>query len=781
MAISIIPPVSGSGSGSSGANSDFDINTGSNAYSKFTLTETFPAGSYVVKSLNSDTTYDVYLIGTDASYAGSVSAIAASSSITATKDFNAVVVYGTLPNDTFSFTFKNIYTSVADSTADIAVAPVVLSHTPSFMANNNDTITVTGRNFASDVEITFIGTDSTSRSAKSIVRSSSTSLLVTRPDAFPQSASPYTIQAVNPGIPSPVSSNLYKLTNSVTAGVAPVWVTGSTLPAYTKTVAYSQAILATDADGGSSVTYSIVSNTLPSGLSFNTSTATISGTATANSLTPYGITVRATDAGGNFVDRAFSIIQAVADAPTLTGATDVGTGRAFNNGAVTVSFNAPAFAGTSSITSYTVTSSGGHTGTGASSPIVVAGLSSDTGYTFTVTATNSTGASQPSTASSSITATTVPASPTIGTVTTPLIGVFSASVPFTANATGGKAISSYTVSSSPSSLTASGASSPLSVTGLGQGVAYTYAVAATNANGTSAYSSASNSTTTSVTTFVDSFDRATGALGTSSDGISTWSVQRGNFSISSNMAYSTDTNDSLATVPMSSSTISNAQANMYSDQGGTGLAFWVTDANSWWSIYPSYSSTTTSTTVATCSGTVYNGFEYQNTPGDACNRSCSSIQVFLYCDGGTLAAVVERTTCGTTLAQRTPTVNYCNGIGEGWYQVCQGGSCYAGQSGTSTTYATTYASSINIKNQSGVQHTNVYSAATTPVNSIAISTSGNTISYSAYSAINKGGSVLATSSYTPASPTKGTRIGAFKTSSQISQGSYVDNISATVV
>ena len=74
-------------------------------------------------------------------------------------------------------------------------------------------------------------------------------------------------------------------------------------------------------------------------------------------------------------------------APTIGIGTDVGTSRAYNNGAISVAFTLPA--DSPAATSYTVTSSpGGLTATGASSPIVVAGLTSATAYTFTVTATN---------------------------------------------------------------------------------------------------------------------------------------------------------------------------------------------------------------------------------------------------------------------------------------------------------------------------------------------------------------------------------------------------------
>ena len=68
-----------------------------------------------------------------------------------------------------------------------------------------------------------------------------------------------------------------------------------------------------------------------------------------------------------------------------------------------------------------------------------------------------------------------------------------ATVSFTAPASnGGSAITGYTVTSSPEGLTATGSSSPLVVTGLTNGTAYTFTVVATNAVGNSSASSASS-------------------------------------------------------------------------------------------------------------------------------------------------------------------------------------------------------------------------------------------------------------------------------------------------
>jgi hypothetical protein len=92
----------------------------------------------------------------------------------------------------------------------------------------------------------------------------------------------------------------------------------------------------------------------------------------------------------------WAIGQTVPNAPTIGTAT--GTGAT----SISVAFIPPVQNGGSTITSYTVTSSGGQTATGGSSPIVVTGLTTGTSYTFTVTATNALGTSVSSGTSNSV-------------------------------------------------------------------------------------------------------------------------------------------------------------------------------------------------------------------------------------------------------------------------------------------------------------------------------------------------------------------------------------------
>lgn len=173
-------------------------------------------------------------------------------------------------------------------------------------------------------------------------------------------------------------------------------------------------------------------------------------------------------------------IPDVPDAPTVS-ATNVGTSRAYNNGAATVSISSPTGGLPSS---YSITTSPSTvTTTATSSPVTISGLSSATSYTVTVTPSNvsATGAS---TTSSSFTATTVPQAPTIGAFTDGGTGT-TGTLSFTAGATGGSSITGYTYSTDGTNYSAaSGTTSPFSLTGLSVGTT-TYYLKATNANGTS--------------------------------------------------------------------------------------------------------------------------------------------------------------------------------------------------------------------------------------------------------------------------------------------------------
>jgi len=87
----------------------------------------------------------------------------------------------------------------------------------------------------------------------------------------------------------------------------------------------------------------------------------------------------------------------------------------------------------------------------------------------------------------------VPSAPTIGTATA---GNGQATITFTASSSdGGSPILDYRVTSSPGGVTATGSGSPITITGLSNGTAYTFTVQARNANGYSLSSTSSNQVT----------------------------------------------------------------------------------------------------------------------------------------------------------------------------------------------------------------------------------------------------------------------------------------------
>jgi hypothetical protein len=189
-------------------------------------------------------------------------------------------------------------------------------------------------------------------------------------------------------------------------------------------------------------------------------------------------------------------IPDVPDAPTVS-ASNVGTSRAYNNGAATVTITSP----TGGLpTSYSVTTTPTTTTTTAtSSPVTLTGLASATSYTVTATPSN-VSATGPAGTSSSITATTVPQAPTIGTFTDGGTGT-TGTLSFTAGATGGSAITGYKYSTDGTTYSAaSGTTSPFSLTGLTVGT-YNFSLKATNANGDSLASGNASGTVITPTSY----------------------------------------------------------------------------------------------------------------------------------------------------------------------------------------------------------------------------------------------------------------------------------------
>lgn len=281
-----------------GAN-DFNV-TLNGSVTTATFTKEYFAGAYTISSALLDSTYDIYVYDTSGNQVGYTK----SPSLNATGNFNKIVIIGGTTGDLLSFSYKTTFTANS-TTSQVTAGAFITSTTPTALNSINDTTTIIGGNFASDVAVYFVGSDNTERAAKSIVRTSSSELIVTRPDNFPTTLGTYKLVVENPGITRPTGSSLHILNNAITPGTSPNWTTSADLGTFFFGSSVSTTIVATDTEN-TDIDYSLISGSLPNGLSLNQETGEITGTITA-AMGTYSFTIRGVDTGGNTVDRQFSI------------------------------------------------------------------------------------------------------------------------------------------------------------------------------------------------------------------------------------------------------------------------------------------------------------------------------------------------------------------------------------------------------------------------------------------------------------------------------------------
>ena len=249
-------------------------------------------------------------------------------------------------------------------------------------------------------------------------------------------------------------------------------------------------------DGGSPITgYIVTATSTPSAPAKRKSSAIITVTGTSSPIVVTGLTF-----GVNYI---FSVVatNAGGGSPPITTTTTVTPctlNTAGTASSITLIVNT---ALTPSITIATTGATGIGTATGlpagvtavwASNVITISGTPTASGtFNYSIPLTGGCGSVN---ATGTITVTTAPAAtvPDAPTSVVATAGNASASVAFVApSSTGGSVITGYTVTSSPGGITAMGTTSPINVTGLTNGTAYTFTVVATNAVGNSVASAAS--------------------------------------------------------------------------------------------------------------------------------------------------------------------------------------------------------------------------------------------------------------------------------------------------
>lgn len=167
---------------------------------------------------------------------------------------------------------------------------------------------ISGTNFVDGAVVYAVGTNSVDYQATTTTYNSLVQLTA-RFDNLSEIHEPYDIKVVNP-------SNLFGLLpDAFSIDEPPVWSTSAgSLGSYALGSVNIQ-LLATD-DESDTLTYSVISGSLPTGLSLSSS-GLISGTMTAAADT-YSFTVSVTDSKNTAVTRSFSIVST---GPSVTGGT----------------------------------------------------------------------------------------------------------------------------------------------------------------------------------------------------------------------------------------------------------------------------------------------------------------------------------------------------------------------------------------------------------------------------------------------------------------------------
>jgi hypothetical protein len=244
------------------------------------------------------------------------------------------------------------------------------------------------------------------------------------------------------------------------------------------TIAFSGA----GTNGSSITTYTVIAK--PGGATSSSSASPITVLGLTNG-TQYTFRVIATNGVGDSESSTATATATPARAPDAPTSVSASGG----NRSAQVSWTPPSDNGGAAITGYTVTASPGGatcTATAIATSCFVGGLTNGSTYSFTVVANNAAGSSVPSGGSNSVTPLGPPSAPTLTEV---VRGDAKATITFTApSSDGGTSITQYVITAQPGGLSMTTGSTTAEFTGLTNGVAYTFTVAAENGVGRGANS-----------------------------------------------------------------------------------------------------------------------------------------------------------------------------------------------------------------------------------------------------------------------------------------------------
>ncbi len=228
----------------------------------------------------------------------------------------------------FNTSFGKLEQYDGSAWATIDSPPVINSVSPTSFVTNTDTITINGSNFSQDCAVVLIAADGTSYAPSTVVRNSASSLTVTLGSSLVTAGQtsgkdPFDVKVTNLG------GLFASYTAQINYNPNPVWATiaGSLATVYDiMRTGFTTSVSASSLDPDDTISYSIISGSLPTGMSLNTSTGAITGTANAvGSDTTSNFTIRASN-GAQTSDRAFSI---TIKAPVVQTFSYIGSDQSF--------------------------------------------------------------------------------------------------------------------------------------------------------------------------------------------------------------------------------------------------------------------------------------------------------------------------------------------------------------------------------------------------------------------------------------------------------------------
>lgn len=209
----------------------------------------------------------------------------------------------------FNTSFGKLEQYDGSAWATIDSPPVINAVSPTSFVNSTDTITITGSNFSENAQVILIGADGSTHTPSTIVRNSASSLTITVGSSLVTAGQtsgkdPFDIKVTNAG------GLFATFISQINYNPNPTWATtaGSIGICYDiMRSGFTASVSASSLDPDDTISYSVTSGSLPTGMSLNTSTGAITGTPNAvGSDTTSNFTIRASN-GTQYSDRSFSL------------------------------------------------------------------------------------------------------------------------------------------------------------------------------------------------------------------------------------------------------------------------------------------------------------------------------------------------------------------------------------------------------------------------------------------------------------------------------------------